>query len=274
MALFRAFERRTKGTTRLFVGEGGEGGDGCRVRVSPRTDTCQNDLTTGTEDGRAFPQVVEPLRGQSRTKLSWRIIVPRGVSRAAVQGASDLEHASKRGSDGSVSLPCAAVHHDPPRSTSIDRSIGPLIDRSIYESVARLNRFPLLPPFSPFCELQPFFYLATVDYFISTRCNDRVAAYRFLIRVNSRASNYSSSIDFLSFLAYVILFVHRYRVKFVVKIIEAWRIGRSARIRRNWFATRRIGHGRTQVFADGRIVEADLGSARLNPPPSPSFYPL
>lgn len=168
--------------------------------------------------------------------------------------------------------PSTTIRRD--RRRSIDRSIGPLIDRSIYESVARLNRFPLLPPFSPFCELQPFFYLATVDYFISTRCNDRVAAYRFLIRVNSRASNYSSSIDFLSFLAYVILFVHRYRVKFVVKIIEAWRIGRSARIRRNWFATRRIGHGRTQVFADGRIVEADLGSARLNPPPSPSFYPL
>lgn len=122
------------------------GGDGCRVRVSPRTDTCQNDLTTGTEDGRAFPQVVEPLRGQSRTKLSWRIIVPRGVSRAAVQGASDPEHASKRGSDGSVSLPCAAVHHDPPRSTSVDRSI----DRSTYRSIhLRIGR-PVKPvPPSP-----------------------------------------------------------------------------------------------------------------------------
>lgn len=57
------------------------------------------------------------------------------------------------------------------------------------------------------------------------------------------------------------------------------RIGRFARVRRNWFATRRIGHGRTQVFADGQIVEADLGSARLNPPPPlPSirfnYFPL
>lgn len=176
------------------------GGDGCRVRVSPRTDTCQNDLTTGTEDGRAFPQVVEPLRGQSRTKLSWRIIVPRGVSRAAVQGASDLEHASKRGSDGSVSLPCAAVHHDPPRSTSVDRSI----DRSTYRSIhLRIGRpvkpVPPSPPLSlSVLRTATIFLSAFVDYFISTRCNDRVAAYRFLIRFNSRASNYSSSIDFLS----------------------------------------------------------------------------
>lgn len=93
--------------------------------------------------------------------------------------------------------PSTTIRRD--RRRSIDRSIGPLIDRSIYESVARLNRFPLLPPLSlSVLRTATIFLSAFVDYFISTRCNDRVAAYRFLIRFNSRASNYSSSIDFLS----------------------------------------------------------------------------
>lgn len=130
------------------------------MRVSPRTDTCQNDLTTGTEDGRAFPQVVEPLRGQSRTKLSWRIIVPRGVSRAAVQGASDLEHASKRGSDGPFRY-CARLSTTIRLSTEID------VDRSTYRSIhLRIGRpvkpVPLLPlslslSVCTICELQRFF---------------------------------------------------------------------------------------------------------------------
>lgn len=110
------------------------------MRVSPRTDTCQNDLTTGTEDGRGFPQVVEPLRGQSRTKLSWRIIVPRGVSRAAVQGASDLEHASKRGSDGPFRYR-ARLSTAIRLSTEID--VDRSIDRSIHLSIdPSTNRSP------------------------------------------------------------------------------------------------------------------------------------
>ena len=186
-----AVSRIRRGRGRLAVPLRREGG--CRVRVSPRTDTCQNDLTTGTEDGRAFPQVVEPLRGQSRTKLSWRIIVPRGVSRAAVQGASDLEHASKRGSDGPFryrSRGCPPRSGYPPRSTSIDRSI----DRSTYPSIhLRIGRpvkpvppsppFSLSPSLSPFANRNDFLSrdcpaavspAAFVDYFISTRCNDEV----------------------------------------------------------------------------------------------------
>lgn len=182
-----AVSRIRRGRGRLAVPLRREGG--CRVRVSPRTDTCQNDLTTGTEDGRAFPQVVEPLRGQSRTKLSWRIIVPRGVSRAAVQGASDLEHASKRGSDG-------PFRYRARLSTAIRLSTEIDIDRSTYPSIhLQIGRpvkpvppsppFSLSPSLSPFANRNDFLSrdcpaavspAAFVDYFISTRCNDEVTA--------------------------------------------------------------------------------------------------
>lgn len=182
-----AVSRIRRGRGRLAVPLRQEGG--CRVRVSPRTDTCQNDLTTGTEDGRAFPQVVEPLRGQSRTKLSWRIIVPWGVSRAAVQGASDLEHASKRGSDG-------PFRYRARLSTAIRLSTEIDIDRSTYPSIhLQIGRpvkpvppsppFSLSPSLSPFANRNDFLSrdcpaavspAAFVDYFISTRCNDEVTA--------------------------------------------------------------------------------------------------
>ena len=91
-----------------------------RLFRTTSTDTCQNDLTVGGVHG--VPQVVEPRRGQSPTKLSRRIIVPRGVSRPA-QGASDLEHASKRGSDRPVGYRARLSTMSNRGSTSIDRSI-------------------------------------------------------------------------------------------------------------------------------------------------------
>ena len=70
----------------------------------------------------SVPQVAEPWRGQSPTKLSRCIIVPRGVSRSA-QGASDLEHASKRGSDRLVGYRARLSTMSTRGSASIDRSI-------------------------------------------------------------------------------------------------------------------------------------------------------
>lgn len=64
----------------------------------------------------------------------------------------------------------AAVHRDPAvhrdRRRSIDRSIDPLIHRSIYESVARLNRFPLLPP-SLSLPLSRHLRTATIFYLVT-----------------------------------------------------------------------------------------------------------